>query len=452
MKKQKLDFVNTVAAFVEKENLIPSGKTVCVCFSGGADSTALLHCLLSLRSKLNIALCACHLHHGIRGEEADADALFCKEMCLNYGIRYYEKRIDVPSLQKQSGKSLEETARDERYKWFSALGKEKGIDLFATAHHKDDLAETVLFRIIRGTTVDGLQGIPVKRDNLVRPLLCVTRAEIEDYLQANDLPYRHDSTNDSDAYSRNFVRHTLLPEMQKLNPKVTDALVRLSECAAEDCQALEQTRLLADANETAFLRRDIAERYRAISGKTLCKEQIDRILEACHSGNQTVIPLSESVSCVVRDGEVTFEQQNTPFPEITPFVLQNGETSLFDGIVRITLSDGKRVTPKAQSEFVYNLSTEIPLRSEGICGIIQCRSRLPGDRLRRFGVDRDLRKLFPERKIPEYLRPLLPVFCDESGVLFVPFVGTADRVYTKETGTIKWIRVDLDEEKARKER
>ena len=447
---RKADLSEKVLAFIRRERLIPEGAKVCVCFSGGADSTSLLHILDSFREELHIELSACHLHHGIRGKEADRDADFCRNLCESLHVPLFYHRVNVPELQKQSGKSMEETARDARYSWFSELQKTHGIDLFATAHQKNDLAETVLQRIIRGTTVEGLGGIPVRRDFFVRPLLCADRQEIERFLCENGWTFLHDSTNDSVEFTRNYIRHKMIPAMEEINPRAVDAICRLSVRANEDSSLISS--VLHDrsySSSVAVLRRTIEKDYESVAGTSLCAEQIDRLVDAVHADKPSWIPLPGKVRAYVENGIVSFEKETAINLVLKDSVLNEGVSKLGNGMLRIAFSDA----PIGLSEIekiVYNLSTEIPLRSEGICGMIRYRSRVSGDQLCRFGVHRDVRKLFSEQKIPVFLRNLIPVFYDDLGPFFIPFVGIADRVYTKEKQGVKWIRVDLDEQTARK--
>lgn len=450
---RKVDPEKRVFDWIREKNLIKSGEKVCVCFSGGADSTALLYILNSLRQQLHIELCACHLHHGIRGAEADRDAEFCERVCASLGIKLFYERINVPELQKSSGKSLEETARDVRYEWFASLGAAQNIDRFATAHQKNDLAETVLYRLIRGTTTDGLQGIPVKRGNVIRPLLVLDREEIEKYLSEKNLSFVHDNSNDDDIYTRNYIRHTVIPDLEKVNPRIVNSLCRLAETASDDRLFFESL-LDAEYSEDmsdSLLRRKIGADYFHVSNHTLCAEHTNRLMRLFRLKEAETITLPEMVYARYRDGRLVFEKERDSLPELNDAILRDGETVLYDGMLKITFSDHKIEHESDSAEFIYNLSTEIPLRLDGICGMIRYRSRKAGDKLCRFGVHHDVRKMISEQNIPLSLRPALPCFYDDEGLLFVPFIGVADRVYTKDGENIKWIRVDYYERLTRKE-
>lgn len=208
-------FHQKIKEFVQKYDMFKPGAGVLVGLSGGADSVALLEVLCKLREEMSLQLVAVHVHHGIR-ENAEHDAVFCKMLCKQKGVDYICERIDVPALAKESGMSIEEAARQARYAIFERYLKEKGLDVIAVAHHKNDQAETMLFQLFRGSGLKGLSGIPFKRDAVVRPLMAVSREEIEIFLEEEGLLYVLDATNESDAYSRNKIRHHILPQAEEL--------------------------------------------------------------------------------------------------------------------------------------------------------------------------------------------------------------------------------------------
>lgn len=187
-------------------DMLAGRRSVLVGFSGGADS-ALLLTLLSERRELRV--CAAHLNHGIRGEEAERDEEFCRRFCLGINIPFFSARIDIPRLAAERKAGIEETARRERYAFFRRICEEEGLDCIATAHNATDNAETVLLRLIRGSGTDGLCGIPPVRDNIIRPLLLCTKEEILSECGRRGIRYVHDSSNDNTEYRRNFIRHRI---------------------------------------------------------------------------------------------------------------------------------------------------------------------------------------------------------------------------------------------------
>lgn len=207
-----------IRLFIQQNNLIEKGDNLVVGVSGGADSVCLLQVLLNIREEYDANILVVHVNHGIR-ETALRDEDFVKDMCQRYNVRFVSYGIDCTAVAKESGLSLEEAGRNERYRLFNEAGnqffKEDNYKI-VVAHHTDDLSETLLFNLARGTGINGLASIKSANANIIRPLLCVTRAEIEEYLSRKNQPFMIDETNGSDDYSRNKIRHNVLPVMEEI--------------------------------------------------------------------------------------------------------------------------------------------------------------------------------------------------------------------------------------------
>ena len=197
--------------------------------SGGADSMAMLDALTLLGYRCVAAHCNFHL----RGEESDGDARFVKKWCKENDIEFTSIDFDTHQYAADKKISIEMAARELRYSWFEVLRREYDADAVVVAHHRDDSVETVLLNLIRGTGIGGLCGIAPRNGKIVRPMLCVTRAEVENYLREREIPFRTDSTNAEDIYTRNYIRMNLLPMMRNLNPSVDDAVFRTSANVSE---------------------------------------------------------------------------------------------------------------------------------------------------------------------------------------------------------------------------
>lgn len=224
-----------VLEFINDNEMIRHGDSVVVGLSGGADSVCLILLLDEIRKDIEFDIKAVHINHGIRGENADRDEAFSKALCERLSIPFESFHVDVPSLAKNSGLTLEEAGRNARYECYSKVGK-----LVALAHHIDDQAETVLFNIVRGSGIKGVGGIePVKEKNditVIRPLLCISREEIIKYLEENGEPFCTDETNLENDYSRNLIRNEIMKEFNSIQPQsarhIADMATELREAEA----------------------------------------------------------------------------------------------------------------------------------------------------------------------------------------------------------------------------
>jgi tRNA(Ile)-lysidine synthase len=209
-----------------------------IAISGGADSVALLRACHQQAAALGLVLHAVHLHHGLRGAEADADAGFVRALAGELQVSFHESRVDVAAAAANSGESIEEAARHLRYAWFRSLLAAVPLDAIATAHTLDDQAETVCAKFLRGAWTEGLSGIhPViefPEGRILRPLLDATRQQVEAYLTALNQPWRTDSSNADPAYTRNRIRHQLLPQLETWNPRLREHLARMAELARDE--------------------------------------------------------------------------------------------------------------------------------------------------------------------------------------------------------------------------
>ena len=219
-------FENTVLNYIRANKMAVSGEKILVGFSGGADSVALLLVLYKLRELLGIGLVAVHVNHGIR-EEAGEDAEFTCSFCEERGISYYLVEEDVPGIARENKLTEEEAGRNVRYEAFRKIAEKEGAVKIAVAHHRNDVAETLLLNLLRGTGLHGAGAIRAVRDNVIRPLLCVTRQEIEEYLAGEGISFCHDATNDENIHTRNKVRNELIPYMtENINAEAVKHLCR----------------------------------------------------------------------------------------------------------------------------------------------------------------------------------------------------------------------------------
>lgn len=214
-----------VEAYVKKYNLLKANSLYLVALSGGADSVALL--LLLKEHGFNVHAAHCNFH--LRGAESDRDEAFCVTLCDSLGVELHRAHFDTREYADLHKVSIEMAARELRYRWFEQLREDVGADAICVAHHRDDSVETVILNMVRGTGVHGLVGIRPRNGYIVRPLLCVSRVEIEDFLAKRGQEYVTDSTNLEDEATRNKVRHHIVPELQQLNGKALENILRMTE-------------------------------------------------------------------------------------------------------------------------------------------------------------------------------------------------------------------------------
>lgn len=220
---------------IKENNLISPGEKIVVAVSGGADSICLLNVLLELRNKLGFELSACHYNHKLRAKEGDRDAEFVKKNCSDNSIEFIYGEAPKTNSYKN-----EEQAREARYRFFEKILNQGRGDKIATAHTANDSAETFLLRLVRGSGLNGLRSIPLQRKNFIRPLLSLSRDEIESYLKDKNLSHTIDNTNFDTKYSRNFIRHKIIPLLLTLNPKLISVLMKTSNLIEEDYELINE--------------------------------------------------------------------------------------------------------------------------------------------------------------------------------------------------------------------
>lgn len=419
--------LNKLRAFLKEQALLSPGDSVIAAVSGGADSVAMLFALYLLRDELGITLEAAHFNHHLRGAESDRDEAFVTDFCGRYDIPLHlgSGRI-VPGK-----KGLEAAARDARYAFLRSLpGK------VATAHTADDNAETVLMRLIRGTGLKGLGAIAPVSGNVIRPMLTVTRDDVEAFLEEYALPHVEDSSNAEDDFLRNRIRHGILPLMRAENPRIGENLSAMALLLRQDeacLQAMIPEEQMPDVSRLKAmepaLRRRALERFLKAQGVRE-PEQI-HILQA----EQLLYHWSPSASMQFPGG-VTIGRQYDRLVrlECAP---ELPETRL--SVPGETCIGGKR--------FVSEYATDLEERpgSVLVCpvGVLTVRSRRSDDIMRLPGGTRSLKKMYIDRKIPASQRAAVPVLADDRGVLAVFGIGTDIRFHPD---SLPAVRITLIEE------
>lgn len=231
-----------VMSYIKDNNLIKSGDKVLVALSGGPDSVCLLNILYNLKAELNIEVGAAHLNHLLRDKDAFEDEEYVKTLCKSLDIPCFVKRVDINKYSKDKKMSSEMAGREARYNFFDDIVKDEGYTKIATAHNANDQAETILFRLMRGSGIEGLCGIKVRRDKIIRPILCLSRKEVEEYIEINNLKPRIDKTNFEKIYNRNKIRLDIIPYIKEnFNEDIIQTLNRMSVLLQKDNEFIENS-------------------------------------------------------------------------------------------------------------------------------------------------------------------------------------------------------------------
>ncbi len=439
MMVSKTDFLRKLTAYFDSLNLDLHGKGLCVCLSGGADSVSLLRGLLLISDKYGFSVYACHFNHMIRDEEADRDEEFCKKLCESLGVKIFRGRDDVPEYAKYYKLSLEEAARDCRYAFFKRVCERECVDFCVTAHNMNDDAETLLFNLIRGSGLNGATAIAPHKDKILRPLLKIQRFEIEEFLKDIGQDFVTDSTNASLEYSRNFIRHKLIPVIEELNPSAVEALSRyIGNCRVdrEYFDDVVNENLESNLTELPKAVRDrvIIKKYKVFSGGSLNSQMISDIEKAILSKVRTIIPLYGDNEALIVNGNLTFRRKTEAINfSFDPVDISIGENKLFGDRVDVLIDRNKHL------ENVNKISITDKLSFDNIVGELSVRNRRIGDKILVHGMHKSIKKLFIEKKIPKEYRDIIPIIFDSEGIIYVPFVAISDRVYPKNSTDIKTI-------------
>ena len=420
--------LNKLRSFAKQYDMIRPGDTVIAAVSGGADSVALLFALYLLKDSLGITLEAAHFNHGLRGEESDRDAEFVHDLCDRYDIPLHLGKDRVTAGKK----GLEAAARDARYAFFSTLA-----GTIATAHTADDNAETVLMHMVRGTGLKGLGGISPVRGRVIRPMLDITRTEVLAFLEEYHVPYVEDSSNGTDDFLRNRLRHHVMPLLKTENPRLAENLSAMARSLREDESALDAL-TLGDMDVARLKTVPSAIRSRSIAG--FLKDNGVREPEAKHIALVENLILSHKPSAsadlpggvtVAREyGKLIVVRSDQP---LETFALpEQGCVELPRLGLRVVCSFADQILDTPED------FTVIPQ------GEMVLRSRRSGDDLTRSGGTKSLKKRFIDRKIPARQRDLIPVVADEHGILGVYGFG-ADKTRLGAGVRIRFEKINKSE-------
>lgn len=400
--------LSKLCSAISRYEMLKPGDVLTVAISGGADSVALLFGLYLLKDKLGITLEAAHFNHRLRGEESDRDEAFVRALCDRYSIRLHVGT----GLVKAGEKGLEAAARDARYTFLATLSGK-----IATAHTADDNAETVLMHLVRGTGLKGLGAIAPMRGNLIRPMLDVTRAEVLAFLEEYHLSYVTDSSNDTDDFLRNRLRHHVMPLLASENPKFAENTSSMAQQLRQDAWVLEE--FASAAPKEVSVLRTLFPAVRARVLERILKENGVKEPERSHVALLEKLVFSDKPSAraefpggIVIGREYDILKVVCVSGKLIPVSLpENGTVELPEIGLRIVCAN------VSQSHDGSDCFTVIP------DGEMVLRSRESGDRMRLSGGSKSIKKIFVDRKIPAVQRDLIPVVADQKGVLGVYGIG-----------------------------
>lgn len=421
--------LNKLASFLKGYDMIAPGEEVICAVSGGADSVALLFAMKLLTDVVDFKLSAAHFNHHLRGEESDADEAFVRSFCARYDIPLYVGGAVITPGKK----GLEAAARDARYRYLKSLpGK------IATAHTADDNAETILMHLIRGTGLKGLGGITPKTDKLIRPMLGITRAEVEAFLEEYALPHVEDSSNQSSDFLRNRIRRNVMPLLKAENPRFSENMSAMAQKlrADEDCLSGAMLSEMPGVYEL----RNLHSAHRLRYLERFLKENGVKEPENNHLKAMETLVFSENPSAKGHfPGGITIGRQYDALVKIE-------ETA---SVCEMPLHIGDNVTvagftiavlPPMDISPTPGCFTVVP-RGEMVVRARQC-----GDEISLYGGTKSLKKLFIDRKIPANKRMQIPVIADVGGVIAVAGIGASvDRLGTDENAvTIRITQIQTE--------
>ncbi len=435
MKAAYESFLSVIEEYGMRERIL---RGTLVGFSGGPDSVLLLHLLLRYRESNDFPLLAVHVHHGIRGESADRDARFAKDMCASLGVDFLLVRTDVPAFAKEQHLGIEEAARTLRYSFFDDIIKGRNdISTIALGHNATDNLETVIFHLMRGCGIGGLAGIAPIRDNVIRPLISLTKAEILSVLEQENLAYVTDETNFDTAYTRNYIRKEILPHLSRLSSAPEVSVGRVCRNLICDNDFLEKEALrsyscitggiaersmLKSLHPAIFAR--VMIRWAQSYGSALFGTHVEALRARLQENGAFSLNLPNGVRFFA-DIDKCYLEKHSPKEQLEKGYCEkispDRPIELLRGAFLISFGDCQNISPN-----IYNFSIKANLRSAIIEGELFIRYRKQGDAYFYGGITHKLKKLFNDKKLPMRDRETLPILCDAKGIVWVPGFGVRD--------------------------
>lgn len=436
--------VDKVFKNIKEYKLINENDNIVVGVSGGPDSMALLYVLLELRKELNFNIIICHVNHGVRGQDALSDRIFVEDKSKDLGLLFHYIDVDMEGYAKKMKITAEEAGRELRYNFFRDVLRLYGGGKIAVAHNKNDQAETLLLRIMRGTGIDGLKGMDFEYKDIIRPLLNISREEIEEYILSNGIETVLDKTNLLPIYNRNKVRLELLPYMMdNFNPNIINGLWRLSRTADLDTKYLHKITeekykfivkkeldnsiildtILFNKEDKCIRLRLLRKALENLKGNIqgigeVHLESIDELFVKGQTGKQLKMP--NNILARVSYGNLILEKDVLNLGQYEYYILEGD--NLFEELgiyVKLSIVEGNNVILDKGSR-CFDL--------DSIRGPLRIRNRKNGDRFKPYGLKgtKKIKDYFIDNKVDKDLRDRIPLIVDDENILWILGYSTSE--------------------------
>lgn len=439
-----------VITYIRKNKLIEPGDNVLVALSGGPDSVCLLDILYKLKDKLNITLGAVHINHMLRGEDSDKDEEYVIELCNKIGIQSYIKRVDINAYSAENKMSSEMAGRKVRYDFFEEVMKNGKYNKIATAHNANDQAETIIFRLIRGSGLEGLGGIKAYRDNkIIRPILCLDREEVEEYIRKENLNPRIDKTNFEKIYNRNKIRLDILPYIKEyFNEDIIKTLNRTAGLLQKDNEFLESESLKvyqkycieydkyfiikkdAFTNHDSIISRMLRNALIRYSNQTYDFEMkhIYEIMDLARKDTGKIVNLPKNIFVENIYGDIYIKNKlnqkkvDSKKIRLNKLDIDNKKIDFQDFFIQFTVMKNDKNINLKENEFIKYFEFD-KIEDE-----ILLKTREDGDRMIPLGMkgNKKVKDIFIDMKVPKDLRDLIPILCFDSRIAWVIGARTSE--------------------------
>jgi len=456
-----------VLSYIKDNNLIKPNDKILIALSGGPDSICLLNVLFELREKLNISIAAAHLNHLLRGEDAFEDERYVINTCNDMGIKCFVKRVDIDAYSKESKLSSEMAGRNARYDFFDEILEKEGFNKIATAHNANDQAETVLFRLMRGTGLEGLGGIRASRDDkIIRPILCLSREEVENYVKLKNLNPRIDKTNFEKIYNRNKIRLDILPYMKEnFNEDIVQTLNRMSTLLQKDNEFLEKlsaglyNKYCMECNDYFIIKKEIFKEEEPLVNRVLRHAltrysksnydfEVKHIYEiSClaqkYSGKLVHLPNGVCAENVYGDIYIKAKTKKSDINSKKEEIILGKDNIYINTVefhkyvIQFSIINGynENSINLKQGDFVKYFDFD------KINNNISIRNRKNGDKIIPLGMSgsKKLKDIFIDMKIPKNERECIPILCFDERIAWVIGIRISEeyKLTSKSTNILK---------------